>query len=655
LQVKHFIFLLRRIMLFICALLVLANCTSTAHSDPTIPNYDVTQQLPTYTKEIVSEPRSVTQDYAETNTPTPSPTPEQDIMCNDECYEKHQEIAWSLFRYDMEETKIVDVRKATSKTHVITLIPTPLYLIPLHTDFLLDETLEAQVIDIPANVRFQIAYIKTYVHPDVGSFKIALLANNYNTHQTWLGALLIEIESNQGEKTQFSMPGNDEHSTVTFIATRDDIYFNKIINILTALKQIAVNQESKGAFKRGTEYSYLSLIGLSNGELYSIYKDGLSKYLNPVRANGVCAVATGISMLLSAEGYSSYQIKEKWTRQDLYHQSPYSFPRRLVDSVIEFGSESYQKYDLKWIQQSDNYLSFDIHLFSTDSNTIELLGDGRSGQSELGMIISIQFTSELVQGADYFEEKLKSVENLRNGEENMPVDLSSNLRLINYYSFDNPGLVGWAKLFYDAGDLKDFEEIINNSQDLQDIIMFSNTINSYSENEQFTLRSFLLDSDWRSNYSEKFSDENLNMNKIIQKGTTRQIDGQPLQCVGYVMMLTDLYPSMGFPNVSGAIADIAGDLVPDFVRGLEGRFSTGYGEIALVGKSLTIDDYNAGDFFVLKGTYGHVGAILAKNNGKLLVADSNRLCDGKVNIFVVDENNFDEVFGLEKYVVLGHR
>ena len=53
------------------------------------------------------------------------------------------------------------------------------------------------------------------------------------------------------------MPGNDEHSTVTFIATRDDIYFNKIINILTALKQIAVNQESKGAFKRGTEYSYL--------------------------------------------------------------------------------------------------------------------------------------------------------------------------------------------------------------------------------------------------------------------------------------------------------------------------------------------------------------------------------------------------------------
>ena len=80
----------------------------------------------------------------------------------------------------------------------------------------------------------------------------------------------------------------------------------------------------------------------------------MSKYLNPVRANGVCAVATGISMLLSAEGYSSYQIKEKWTRQDLYHQSPYSFPRRLVDSVIEFGSESYQKYDLKWIQQSDN-------------------------------------------------------------------------------------------------------------------------------------------------------------------------------------------------------------------------------------------------------------------------------------------------------------
>ena len=61
----------------------------------------------------------------------------------------------------------------------------------------------------------------------------------------------------------------------------------------------------------------------------------------------------------------------------------------------------------------------------------------------------------------------------------------------------------------------------------------------------------------------------------IQKGTTRRIIGEPMQCLGFVIMLTDLYPSMGFPDVSGAVADTAGKLVPDFVYGVEGKFSTG--------------------------------------------------------------------------------
>jgi len=120
------------------------------------------------------------------------------------------------------------------------------------------------------------------------------------------------------------------------------------------------------------------------------------------------------------------------------------------------------------------------------------------------------------------------------------------------------------------------------------------------------------------------------------------------------MILRDLYPDLGFPDISGTTVAVAGELVPDFVYGLEGRYSTGYGEIALVGKSLTIDDYTPGDLYVIKGYPGHVGTVLAKNENGLLLADSNRLWDGRVNIFYVDERNFDAVFGEEKYIILGH-
>jgi len=654
-QVNRPGFLSRHIILCFSILLVIINSSCNTHKEIKVPDYDETHLSPAINEELVyATTISTKPNIIVTNTPKSSPTPKQKSECNDECSKKHHEKARSLFRFDMETTKTVAVSEMPPKTYVKTIKPTLIYLIPLRTDFLLEESKEIQMIDIPVNIRFQIVYVKTYSHPEFGLFKIALLGNSYNTYQTWIGVLILELEDSQG-KTIFAEFGNDDEPTVTFIATRDDIYFNKVVNILTALKQISYYQDLHGPFQKNLEYSYLELIGLRSGELYNHYLDGLNKYRYPIRANGVCAIATGISMLLTAQGYESFQIKEKWTHQDLYHQSPFSFPRRLVDAAIEFGPENYQKYDLKWIQQSEKYLTFDVHLFSTDLNTIEIWGDGMSGQSEVGMIVSMHFTSVPINQVEQFDNEINRVEQFRLIEESETVALSFDNQFVNYYSLGDSNVVGWARLFYDIANLDDFRDIIEKDNYLKDILLFSTTINSYTENGQYSLQSFLMDSDWYSSYLKKNDMEYVNPVLAIQKGTTRRIIGEPMQCLGFVIMLTDLYPSMGFPDVSGAVADTAGKLVPDFVYGVEGKFSTGYGEFALVGKSLTIDDYNPGDFFVLKGYPGHVGAILAKKDGKLLVADSNRLWNGRVNIFVVNENNFDEVFGLEKYIVLGHR
>ena len=88
--------------------------------------------------------------------------------------------------------------------------------------------------------------------------------------------------------------------------------------------------------------------------------------------------------------------------------------------------------------------------------------------------------------------------------------------------------------------------------------------------------------------------------------------------------------------------------------------------IAVVGKSIPLEDYEPGNLFVrvdggkMAGSgepTGHIGVILGKTldeNGKtvLLVADSNRHNDGKIRIFEVNESNLEEIFGYPNVYIL---
>lgn len=564
-----------------------------------------------------------------------------------------KELAWN-FLDQTYHNSIFDKEISRIKTKKISTIDmTPVIYIPLRDDFLLEESSDLQVIPVHPGMIFQTSNIVRIRTTDGVVLTLGIVDNTYNYSQTGVAAVLLEICDIENNSIYFTKLDSLTSPIITYLGTKDDIYPNKIENILIALQQISVKQEKMGGFKQGQNYSYLNLVGLEKGSLYSIYKDGLNKYHNPIRANGICAIATGISALLCEKNYEPQLIQERWLHRDMYHQGPFSPVRKQVDAAIEFGPDAHQNYDLKWIQQADEYLSINVDFFPTGLEFSETRADGKAGPSDVGLILSLSFSPDYLEQSKQIELLLNNFQKYRESKHLHALSQESSLNEVVYRNLSDKNYSGWAKTIYDAKSPSFFADTIRDNRSLQNIIQLSNTVNAYSEGSE-SLFTFLKNSEWYTQFKNMSLDKSIDIDKALLKGACLQIQGQPLQCIGFAMILTDLYPELGFPNISGATADMAGKLVPDFVYGIEGQFSTGYGETALVGKSLTIDDYSPGDFYVIKGTPGHVGAVLAKKGEVLLVADSNRLWDGRVNIFYVDARNFDAVFGEEKYIVLGH-
>lgn len=216
-------------------------------------------------------------------------------------------------------------------------------------------------------------------------------------------------------------------------------------------------------------------------------------------------------------------------------------------------------------------------------------------------------------------------------------------------------------LIYNVEDLRLFSSRIEQSTTFKNLLELQESVNNYSEGNGQSIYEYLRQSDW---YNGFVTDENKGqIDRILMLSTTARVPGQPLQCVGFVMMTSLLYPDLQIPYVGGSGVASARELIPDEIiknKYTEIRtFYTNYGTLLLVGQNIGIDNYNPGDLFVRvdgapmastgKPT-GHVGLILDKvkderGNTVLLVADSNRHNDGRIKIFVVKEEDMDEVFG----------
>ena len=112
---------------------------------------------------------------------------------------------------------------------------------------------------------------------------------------------------------------------VTYIAGVNDIYPNKVENILLALGQLSAYQDRHQGFKAGKYISVLRAFGFYSYQAFQEYKVGALASGISAPA-GVCAAATGLaSLAYLTEGAKIIDIVHH-DEQHLYFQGPFSPP-----------------------------------------------------------------------------------------------------------------------------------------------------------------------------------------------------------------------------------------------------------------------------------------------------------------------------------------
>jgi hypothetical protein len=562
---------------------------------------------------------------------------------------------WSNFELEEIEEKEagygIDVTKETS-----------MFMIPLKSDNFFDDKKEVKEILAPSGSTFEIAEVRTLVGPKGEKIKIGNIANTYGANV--LSTVVLEAEDSNGIKEVFTEERERNEKTVSYVATEDFIYPNKVENILLALRNISSFQEENGGLKKGEEYSYIDMVGLK--EKSYEYRSGLTSTGGIVRGGGVCAISTGVSSLIHVQDSDEYKVLERWAEPERYFQGPFSPSEYIVDSSVDYNESN--TYDLRWIQGEDKYIHINIFLSPSDIPFEQTNQDGVGGISDVIMVVSLSFEDNAQEDqTEYISEILRQYEGYRDSNHATKLNpLQMEVNILNHPV--SPEIFDAIELLYNVEDIREFETRIEEKVDFQNILKLQEAVNSYDEESGIPLKIYLKETEWYKQFKDEESQKNAD--RILQLATISRVPGQPLQCVGFVMVASWLYPELSIPYVGGAQVTTARELVPPELRGYNysevRRWYTNYGGSVALGGKLTIDMYEPGDLFIrtdgakaasTQKPTGHIGFIMdkiVKENGEivLLVADSNRYNDGKIRVFTVDESNMEEVLGTtQRYLV----
>lgn len=562
---------------------------------------------------------------------------------------------WSNFELEETEEKEpgygIDVTKETT-----------MFMIPLKSDNFFDKKKEVKEILAPSGSTFEIAEIRTLVGPNGEKIKVGHVANTYGSHV--LSTVILEAQDSNGTKEVYTEERETSERTVSYVVTEDNIYPNKVENILIALRNISSFQEGNGGFKKGEEYSYIDIVGLKD-KSYE-YRNGLTSTGGVVRGGGVCAMSTGVSSLIHVQDSEDYKVVERWPEPERYFQGPFSPSEYIVDSSVDYNDSN--TYDLRWIQGEDKYMHVNIFLSPSDIPFEQTNQNGVGGVSDVIAVVSLSFEDEVQENqTEYISEILRQYEEYRDSNHATKLNpLQMDVNILNHPVSSE--IFDAVKLLYNVEDIREFESVIAEKQDFQDILKLQEAVNNYDEASGISLDKYLKETEWYQQFEDEESQKNAD--RILQLATISRIPGQPLQCVGFAMIVSWLYPDLSIPYVGGAPVSTARELVPPELR--EYNYSgvhewhTNYGGSVALGGKLTIDMYEPGDLFVRTDgakaastgkASGHIGLIMdkiVKENGEivLLVADSNRHNDGRVRIFTVNESNMEEVLGTtQRYLV----
>lgn len=541
---------------------------------------------------------------------------------------------------------------------MLSLEDTPVYLIPLRTDYFIDE--ENHEVEEWEIGNLKLGFNRSFIlrDPNGGGIEVATLP-----HLTGERFLPIVV---MGRGT-FDGLYDTYRSRETYARTADtrevsgeygvigDYYPNKIYNLLEATKQLLTFQKGNGSLRQEESYSFLDMINLVHDR---DYRFGLAYPNIQVRGQGVCGIATVLAHALSqTEGvFEVQQPHTHWTR---YFVGP-------LDADIELANDTAVSIDggIRHdfiFSNYEGYISADVSLAVTGSPR----ADGLTGNNASVFIqLSLSSVRPNLEGQ---EERISAIQQAyttfnRNGTIS---PLLTEGRLINKHLWQVTGdIEGITREVYHEESLVGFENDIRSEPYLRDITSLKEIVHQYIElypYETFiptrTLRlgEFIRGSEWFNLLSEEKKNSLESALNHLNGSTYKygEPEREAIQCIGWVVLLSALGYESSPISISSHSAEIARDLIPTEMRVVNCPRERNIGQYYYFSLE-SLDEFETGDLFVpyeipFEATVGHVGAVIDKKviDGQtvLLVSDANRKRDGRVRVFRVDDANKYAIFG----------
>lgn len=620
--------------------------------------------------------------------PKETKTPENIINVSKERESAYEDLDLSdVERWtDFAPEKIEKVEKTIQTTK-----DTEIILIPVQYDYFYDKGRTPSVLKFEEGRNLEIKDIY-YLRGEAGNIvRFSVLPNIMGSRNV----PIIFLDNGHMEDGEYVIDGKNYtentsakiFSEFSYIAGKEnEVYAPEIVNLLTAMEEITKRQEEMGPFRKGEEYSF---IDVSNLRKSPNYIGGNETERIKVRGEGISAGATLLSNSLYELG-SRLNIPwedietERFANQYMFFNSPYGANDFLIDTRVELiDTAVFREFDLKWIQPVDAYIKVDISIIPNDPrfSDTEIPGFNERSGAELILTISLTDTDPGNQ-SEKIREMISAYERYYKSarEEESPLLFENGF--VKNIGWEDISYKVIREFVYPEEKIKYFTEEMETSESLRQIRELQNAINDLPHSFSGGLGEYLKTTTWYENYQDKERIE-----AVLDTLNYTNVEGQPLQCVGFVSLLSHLgYEGLTFQSVGGAHSFGSGkkpartalELIPYAL--IENEYAeisaTGYGGIALGSKDISIEDYEIGDLFVRSGMIGgrfngetpdgkpivfyagHVGAIVGKKvvDGKtvLLVADSNRGNDGKIKIYEVTEENFYVIFGnpdVKKFII----
>jgi hypothetical protein len=459
---------------------------------------------------------------------------------------------------------------------------------------------------------------------------------------------------------------------ISYVVGDGIVYPNKILNLLNAMAYILERQEKSGPLQKSQIYSYLDLIRLVDG---ANYVPGFTSSLDLVHGGGVCAGATTISNAFWGAAKSlginyedTYQAP-KWNHPQRYKLGPLGPNTFITDTTVEISGNG-TIYDYNMIAPCNLYVNIraavmpnGLAFSETNPQGLYVVNENGSFlRSDAQFVLNVSLTTNQPQtkAGDLRAMRQQYIDFRSTNHQGNINFMENGCHFIGSSDLNEDNRISFGPQIYPEQDTRLFTNEIANSNYLQDVFALQQILNTVDETNADDVAGVVRNSKW---YQNKVAGGKTNQNteSAINQLNYVVVDGQPVQCIGWATLLAGLpYPNMpvsiGSVSIKGPI-----DLIPGSILTYPDR-QTAYsptGGTLIAERDIKISEINAGDLFLMRSSpMGHVGVILCRKeyNGKsyLMVTESNRHNDGRIQIYTVDEYNFNAKLGMppEKKILL---